>query len=197
MLVKYLEPGELYRFLVNHVPVGPLFFRLAAPAVHLHDDLYFGQQLDVLIIGQHRLGETVHDQNLRGQVVQSYQARQVGRCRVDFFGIEGADFRAGAGARFHRKLRVNAQMHVRHGKESVQLRQFFLQRTQADLDVQNDDGVYFFCDGQRLFDLRPRHPLPVFIALPGASLCGDGDVMNSRHHGRQRVRLLPFFQPDH
>ena len=69
VLVEELEAGEFDRLILDEVCVCVDLVRGIAPAVEVHHDLHLGTYDDLLVIGDHALGEAVDDQYLRRQVV--------------------------------------------------------------------------------------------------------------------------------
>jgi len=69
VFVKQLEAGELNGFSGNVALVGAEFKDGFAPTVHVHDDLNFRVQLDVLVVLDHALRKPVNNQDFWRQVV--------------------------------------------------------------------------------------------------------------------------------
>ena len=69
VLVEQFEACELNRFPGNVAFVGAEFQNGFTPSIHVHDDLYFRMQLDVLVVFDHALRKAVYNQNFGRQVV--------------------------------------------------------------------------------------------------------------------------------
>ena len=124
-------------------------------------------------------------------MIIAHDAREILRGIIYISGVEGADDCAGPVTVFHRELRVNGEMDLRHLQILFQHRELRLERTQPNLHVEKHEPLYSARELKRVFYLVVRHPENIFPLLARGRLRDDRDVVDGRHRGRARVCRRP------
>ena len=134
------------------------------------------------MVGQHPLGEAVHHEHLRRQLLSVHDAGQEPHGVVDVGRVERADPPAREPAELHRELGVEGEVDVGPLEVLDQVRQLVGYRAVADLHVEEYDPAALLCPAQHLFDRLVGMAQPVLAAGARLSLGDGGDQVQCRHH---------------